>query len=83
MSKKKPIEIIINKKLVVEPDGIYESKVVPSGTGAVINFYKKFIGKEVLILIKDKITKGKPKKKESRSMKEGLELAHEIAEANG
>jgi len=56
MSKKTPLEIKI-EGVTVQPSGIYQSKVVKSGNGAVINFYKKFTGKKVLVIIVDKILK--------------------------
>lgn len=55
MSRKKPIKIKINDVVEVWPDGTFESKVVKSGNGAVINFYKKFIGSAVVVIVKDKI----------------------------
>lgn len=35
-----------------EFEGMYEGTVKPSGNGAVINSYKKYIGKEVIVLVK-------------------------------
>ena len=54
---KHPIKIKINKNIEVTPEGVYESNVVKSGNGAVIKFFKRFIGKDVLIIVK-KFIKG-------------------------
>jgi len=55
VSRKKPIEIEMRDKILVESGGVFESKVVPSGSGAVINFFKRFIGEDVVVIIKRKI----------------------------
>ena len=59
MSKKKPIEIDVNDHYEVFPDGVFESKVVNSGNGASIPFYKRFLGDEVVVIVKDKIIEQK------------------------
>ncbi len=66
MSRKKPVKIEIGKTIRVEPDGVYESKVVKSGNGAVINFFKKFIGDDVVVLVSDKIKNKKYKKEKEK-----------------
>ena len=47
------------KKKIKIPDveycAAFESKVVKSGNGGVINAYKKYIGKDVFVLIKSDI----------------------------
>lgn len=58
MTSKTPIKIKINRNIEVHPEGIYESKVVKSGNGAVITFFKRYIGKEVLIIVKHFMKKG-------------------------
>lgn len=55
MSKKKPIMINVGEKIFVDPDGVYRSKVIKSGNGGVIKFFKKFIGREVIVIVEDKI----------------------------
>jgi len=52
MSRKQPIEINVQKRFKVKPEAVFESKVVSSGNGAVIPFYKRFLNKKVLIIIK-------------------------------
>tara|TARA_R100000750_G_scaffold45038_1_gene30222 strand:- start:161 stop:439 length:279 start_codon:yes stop_codon:yes gene_type:complete len=59
MSRKKPVKIVINKVIEVEPDGIYYSEVVKSGNGAVIKFYKRFLNKKVIVIVKNKMKKDK------------------------
>ncbi len=41
-------------ELQVKPGAIFEGKVKTSGNGAAIGFPKRYIGKEVYIIIKDK-----------------------------
>ena len=53
MSKKKPITIEIDK-IKVASEFVFLCKVIPSGNGAVIPFYKKFRDKEVYVIIKEK-----------------------------
>lgn len=50
MSRKEPIKINISDDLNVKSNGVFHSKVVKSGNGAVINFYKRFVGEEVIII---------------------------------
>ena len=57
MTRKKALRVIINETIEVEPDGIYKAKVIPSGNGAVISFFKRFIGKNVFVIVIDKIKK--------------------------
>ena len=62
MSRKQPISINIKGSIEVEPGGIYLSEVVPSGNGAVIKSFKRFEGKEVIVLVVDKMKSQKNKK---------------------
>ena len=56
MSHKKPIEIKEHENYYeVLPKGVYESTVVSSGNGAVIKFYKRFLGEKVIVIVKDNI----------------------------
>lgn len=73
MSKKKPLEIRI-EGVTVQPSGIYQSKVVKSGNGAVINFYKKFVDKKVLVIIIDKIVRVGKRDNESLTRDERLDM---------
>jgi putative transposon-encoded protein len=52
MSKKTPLHIHIDD-IKVTPSMVYEAKVVKNGNGATIRSYKKYIGKTVLVIIKD------------------------------
>jgi putative transposon-encoded protein len=67
MSRIKPITIEIEEKLNVMPRDIYNATVVKSGNGAVIKSFKKFLGKEVIVIIADKV-KLKKKTKEEREL---------------
>lgn len=67
MSKIKPITIEIEEKLNVRPRDIYNATVVKSGNGAVIKSFKKFLGKEVIVIIADKV-KLKKKTKEEKDL---------------
>lgn len=54
MSRKQPNRIQIKQKSIeVNPGMIFESKIVKSGNGAVAKAYKRFIGKNCLIIIKE------------------------------
>lgn len=53
MSRKKPTTIKI-EDIKVAPENIFLSKVNPSGHGAIIPFFKRFIDKEVYVIIKEK-----------------------------
>ena len=53
MSKKQPIEIKISDNLTVHPDSVHESEVVSSGNGAVIKFFKRFLGRKVVVIVKE------------------------------
>lgn len=55
MSKKQPINIHIKKDIEVEPENIFISRVVSSGNGAVIKSFKRFKGKNVIVLVVDKM----------------------------
>jgi|TARA_R100000501_G_C2622926_1_gene116099 putative transposon-encoded protein len=74
MSRKQPININIKGSIEVEPGGIYLSQVVPSGNGAVIKFYKRFVGKDVIVMVVDKM-KSKKGKKEKLTKEDLLDLA--------
>jgi len=67
MSKQEPITIEIEEKLNVMPKDIYRAEVVKSGNGAVIKSFKRFLGKEVIVIIADKI-KMKKKTKEEKEL---------------
>lgn len=41
------------EELIVSPNNLFTGKVVKSGNGASISFKKKFIGKEVYIIVKE------------------------------
>lgn len=73
MSRKKPIEINIERNIRVNPSGVFHSEVVRSGNGAVIKSYKRFIGKKVIVIVDEHIIKGK-RNKESRELGDCLEL---------
>ena len=55
MSRKKPVTVKIEGEIYIETEGAYHSEVVPSGNGAVIKFFKRYIGAEVIVLLEDKI----------------------------
>lgn len=55
MRKTKPIKIRIKDIIEVYPEGVYMSKVVKSGNGAMIKFFKKYLGKDVVVIVKDEI----------------------------
>ncbi len=74
MSRKEPININIRGNIEVEPGGVYLSEVVPSGNGAVIKFFKRFEGKEVIILVVDKM-KSQKRKSEKLTKEDLLDLA--------
>ena len=65
MSRKNPKEIRIKSNIDVKPDGVFIGKVIKSGNGAVISFFKRFLGKDVVIIIVDKINKPKHSKKDN------------------
>lgn len=62
MSKKQPIKINLKDEIVVSPEDYFESKIVKSGNGAVAQAYKRYIGKDCLIIVKSK----KKQKKDTR-----------------
>lgn len=53
------MQIEIKGWMTVEPEGVYQSEVVKSGNGAVIKFFKRFLGKKVIVIIASKVTKKK------------------------
>lgn len=53
MSKKQPITIHLKEDITVLPGDAFRSKVVKSGSGAVINAYKKHIGKKAVVIIEE------------------------------
>lgn len=59
IDRKKPIMINVKGSIDVKPGGVYLSRVVRSGNGAVVKFFKRFLGQEVLVIVYDKI---RPKK---------------------
>jgi len=67
MNKQNPITIEIEEKLNITPDDIYKAIVVKSGNGAVIKSFKKYIGKEVIVIIANKV-KIKKKTKEEKEL---------------
>lgn len=50
------ITIKANKTYRVKPEEVYESKVIPSGGGAVILSRKVDVGKKVLVIVIDEMT---------------------------
>jgi len=75
--KNKKIKIKVEEYLEVAPEEVYLSKVVKSGTGAVINSYKKYIGKEVVVIMANKIRKKIRKEEEMprQTLEEEMESA--------
>ena len=76
MSKKQPIKIEIEETLNILPGDIYSATVVRSGNGAIIKSYKRYIGKEVVVIMADKIKKKKKKTREEEAkddLKETME----------
>jgi len=67
MSKQNPITIEIEERLNILPEDIYKATVVKSGNGAVIKSFKKFLGKEVIVIVASK-TKPKKKTKEEEKL---------------
>jgi len=55
MSHKNPIKVKLKKEYIVYPEDAYEGKVIKSGNGAVIKSFKRFIGKDALVIIEDKM----------------------------
>ena len=45
--------IVISETLEIKPEQLFYGKVVKSGNGASISFKKRFIDKEVYIIVKD------------------------------
>lgn len=71
MSKQKPINIILSSKMEVNPNYIFQSKVVKSGNGAVINAFKRFIGMVATVIIsEDKMEDKELTKKERKKLGE-------------
>lgn len=76
MSKQKPITIEIEERLNILPEDIYKAVVVKSGNGAVIKSFKKFLGKEVVVIVASKIKqKKKTKEEEKQEMDQLMENA--------
>jgi len=76
MSKQNPITIEIEERLNILPEDIYKATVVKSGNGAVIKSFKKFLGKEVIVIVASKIkTKKKTKEEEKQEMDQLMENA--------
>lgn len=53
------VKIKVEKKLTVKPEGLFEGVVKPLGNGAAILFKKRYIGKQVYVIIKDDIKEEK------------------------
>ena len=51
MSKKQPVRVRVRSEYIVEPQEVYTSKVTKSGSGAAIKSFKRFIGREALIIM--------------------------------
>jgi len=47
------ININVKKKLTVKPENLFEGIVTPLGNGGAILFKKRYIGKQVYIILKD------------------------------
>jgi putative transposon-encoded protein len=62
--KTKVGKVKVGKDLIIEPKKIYSKKVTAKGNKAIIEFYKKFIGEEVIVIIPKKCTKKRQTKKE-------------------
>jgi putative transposon-encoded protein len=45
--------IVVAETLEIKPNNLFTGKVVKSGNGASISFKKKFIGREVYVIVKD------------------------------
>ncbi len=54
MIRKKPVIVDI-KRIYVDSEHILLCKVIKSGNGATIPFFKKYTDKEVYVIIKDKV----------------------------
>jgi putative transposon-encoded protein len=54
MSKKQPNKVRVKSEYVVEPEEAYSAIVTKAGTGASIKSFKKFIGREALVILKRK-----------------------------
>ena len=80
MSKKEPIKIEIEKTLNIDPGDIYTAKVISSGNGAVIKSFKRYIGKDVVVIMANKI---KNKKKTGEEEKQEFEDLMENAGEEG
>ena len=55
MSKNRPIKIKVKDTFEVWENGVFEAKVSAHGNGGAIPFYKRYIGDEVIIILRDKI----------------------------
>lgn len=47
-------KLVIAETLNVKPEQVFVGKVVKSGNGAVITFKKRFIGRQVFVVVKGK-----------------------------
>lgn len=60
MSKRSPVSIKLFKEYKLFPEDCFESVIVKDGNGAKIKAFKRYIGKEVIVMIK-KLKKSKIK----------------------
>jgi len=67
MSHKRPIKVKIEDKEKVL--AVFPSDVVKSGNGAVIKAYKRFIGKDVIVIVKNnELSKNLDKKRKTKEI---------------
>lgn len=87
MSKKEPIIVKIRGNIEVEPDSVYSAEVIKSGNGAVIKSFKRYLGKQVIVIVGGIKMEDKEKKKKRKDgwTQEGYdevgdltELSHEL-----
>lgn len=45
--------VVVAETLEIKPEQLFTGKVVKSGNGASISFKKKFVGREVFIIVKE------------------------------
>jgi putative transposon-encoded protein len=49
-----PYDVVFSvEEITIKPSQLFTGKVVKSGNGASISFKKRFIGKEVYVIVKD------------------------------
>lgn len=53
------VKIKVEKRLTVKPEGLFDGTVKPLGNGAAILFKKRYIGKQVYVILKDDIKEEK------------------------